>query len=150
MLLQGINTPTGLKVQDGVQFFKEPTRKGLILQIRANCPTMKQSSLPTEITTLLQEFHGVFATLVGLTPMRGHKHQINLKEGTQPICQRPYRYPYYLKTKIEKIVKELLEVGFIQNSQSPFASLVLLVRKSDGSWRMCIDYTTLNQATIKD
>ena len=82
--------------------------------------------------------------------MRGHKHQINLKEGTQPICQRPYRYPYYQKTKIEKIVKELLEVGFIQNSQSLFASLVLLVRKLDDSWRMCIDYTTLNQATIKD
>ena len=82
--------------------------------------------------------------------MRGHKYQINLKEGTQPICQRPYRYPYYQKTKIEKIVKELLEVGFIQNSQSLFASLVLLVRKLDDSWRMCIDYTALNQATIKD
>ena len=82
--------------------------------------------------------------------MRGHEHQINLKEGTQAICQRPYRYPYYQKNEIEKIVKDLLEVGFIQNSQSPFASPVLLVRKSDGSWRMCIDYRALNQAKIKD
>ena len=48
-------------------------------------------------------------------------------------------YPYYQKTKIEKIAKELLEVGSIQNSQSPFASLVLLVRKADGLWSMCID-----------
>ena len=82
--------------------------------------------------------------------MRGHEHQINLKEGTQSICQRPYRYPYYQKNEIEKIVKDLLEVGFIQNSQSPFASPVLLVRKSDGSSRMSIDYRALNQATIKD
>jgi len=63
---------------------------------------------------------------------------IILKEGTQPICKRPYRYPYYQKIEIEKIVKELLEVGSIQNSQSPFASPVLLVRKLDGSWCMCI------------
>ena len=59
-------------------------------------------------------------------------------------------YPYYQKNDIEKIVKDLLEVGYIQNSQSPFAFPVLFVRKSNGSWRMCIDYRALNQATIKD
>lgn len=47
-------------------------------------------------------------------------------------------HPYYQKTEIEKIAKELLEVGSIQNSQSPFASPVLLVRKSDGLWSMCL------------
>ena len=47
-------------------------------------------------------------------------------------------------------MKDLLEVSFIQNSQSPFASPVLLVKKSDGSWHICTDYRALNQATIKD
>ena len=73
-----------------------------------------------------------------------------LKDDTPPVHERLYRYPYFQKSEIDKIVNELLELGSIQPSQSPFSSLVLLVRKADGSWRMCIDYRALNKATIKD
>ena len=81
---------------------------------------------------------------------RGHEHQIILKDGTPLVCERPYRYPYFQKSEIEKIVHELLELGSIQPSQSSFSQPMLLVRKVDGSWRMCIDYRALNKATIKD
>ena len=45
---------------------------------------------------------------------------------------------------------KLFSSGSIRNSQSPFASPILLVRKVDGSWRMCVDYRALNKDTVKD
>ena len=93
----------------------------------------QMQQLVPEVQTLLDEFATVFKDSKGLPPSRGHEHQIVLKPGTQPICQRPYRYPYYQKSEIEAIVRDLLKSGSIRCSQSPFASPVLLVRKADGS-----------------
>jgi hypothetical protein len=67
-----------------------------------------------------------------------------------PVSVRPYHYPYFQKTKIEKIVNDLLASGVIQLSLSPFSSLVLLVRKADGSWWLFVDICALNQAIMKD
>jgi hypothetical protein len=77
-------------------------------------------------------------------------HSITLKFDAQPVCVRPYKYPYFHKEEIEKIVAKLLMSGVISPSQSPFSSPVLLVRKADGSWRMCMDYRALNKEIIKD
>lgn len=48
------------------------------------------------------------------------------------------------------IVHDQLESRVIQPSQNHFSSLVLLVKKVDGSWHMFIDYRALNKETIKD
>jgi hypothetical protein len=77
-------------------------------------------------------------------------HCITLKEGTEPINVRPYRYANFQKTEIEKQVQEMLDSGLICPSTSPFSLPVLLVKKKDGSWRFCTDYHSLNVATVKD
>lgn len=42
------------------------------------------------------------------------------------------------------------QLGFDPASNSPYSHPVLLVKKHDGSWRMCIDYRALNKIKIKD
>jgi len=62
----------------------------------------------------------------------------------------PYRHPKAYKDKIEWAIKELLALGHIRPSSSPFASSMVLVKKKDGTLRMCIDYWALNRKTLKN
>ncbi|XP_074298103.1 uncharacterized protein LOC141628919 [Silene latifolia] len=102
------------------------------------------------IEEVLKEFPDVFEEPTTLPPHRSHDHQIHLIPGTAPINVRPYRYPVIQKDAIEQITKEMLESGVVQHSQSPFSSPVVLVKKKDGTWRLCVDYRELNKHTVKD
>lgn len=103
-----------------------------------------------EIKELIGQYPEVCKASEKLPPTRPHDHAINLKEGTSPPNIRPYRYPHSQKEEIEKLVKEMLMVGIIRPSYSPYSSPVLLVKKKDGSWRFCVDYRALNKLTIPD
>jgi hypothetical protein len=71
-------------------------------------------------------------------------------DGAQPVNIHPYRYSPLQKNEIKRQVQEMLRSGVIQVSTSPFASLVLLVKKKDGTWHFCVDYRQLNYLTIKN
>ena len=47
-------------------------------------------------------------------------------------------------------LKELLNIGFIRPSTSPWGAPVIFVRKKDGSLHLCIDYRDLNITTMKN
>ena len=82
---------------------------------------------------LLQEYAEVFVEPTHLPSIRIQDHRISLKDETQTVRLRPYKYPSIQKDELEKMIQQMLEVGIIRNSCSSFASPVLMVKKKNGS-----------------
>jgi hypothetical protein len=111
---------------------------------------MVSDTTSPELTVLLQEFEDVFAAPTSQPPHRAYDHAISLEAHHSPINCRPYRYSPFQKDEIERQVAEMIKVGLIVPSMSPYSSPVLLVKKKDGEWRFCVDYRRLNSSTIKN
>ena len=88
--------------------------------------------------------------LPGLPLDREGEFAINLVPNTTPISKPPYRMAPLELEELKKQLQELLDKGFIRPSVSPWGAPVLLVKKKDGTLRLCIDYRQLNQVTIKN
>lgn len=103
-----------------------------------------------KIFDLLLTHEDIFST--GDTDI-GHctfvKHMINLTDET-PFKQRHRRIPPAMIDEIRAHIEQLEASGIIRPSHSPFASNVVLVRKSDGKLRMCVDFRQLNKRTVRD
>ena len=78
----------------------------------------------------------------------GAKHEIDTEKSPNTSAER--RAPFSLCTKIEQMVDEMLKAEVVQESDSPWASPVVLVKKRDGGVRFCVDYRSLNAVTRKD
>ncbi|OWZ08445.1 hypothetical protein PHMEG_00019015 [Phytophthora megakarya] len=67
-----------------------------------------------------------------------------------PFKSQPYRVSGAEGKVMESEIQQYLDLGFIRESRSPWASPVLMLRKPDGGIRFCIDYRRLNAVTVKD
>ncbi|GJX49423.1 putative reverse transcriptase domain-containing protein [Tanacetum coccineum] len=88
--------------------------------------------------------------LPGLPPVRQVEFQIDLVPSAAPVARAPYRLAPSEMQELSTQLQELSDKGFIRSSSSPWGALVLLVRKKDGSFWMCIDYHELNKLTVKN
>ena len=77
------------------------------------------------------------------------KHEIPLLDET-PVSQPYRRIPPNQYKEVKEHISDLLRKGVIQESSSSYASPIVLVRKPDGSLRMCVDYRKLNSKTRRD
>lgn len=70
-------------------------------------------------------------------------HRINMKE------DRPFKLRYAprnpaVQSIIDSKINELLALGYIEPSHSPYSSPITLAQKKNGTWRLCIDFRQLN------
>lgn len=116
--------------------------------------SLEESSASSEqevqLSALLAEHQEIFSTSKGASgkcPLI--RHHIKT-EDHPPLRQRAYRTSPEKRVEIDKQVAGLLADGVIEESCSPWASPVVLVKKKNGEWRFFIDYRRLNSITVKD
>jgi len=100
---------------------------------------------------VVDEYADVFPDEIPeLPPSRDVDFSIDLIPGAGPVSMAPYRMAPAELAELKKQIEDLLEKKFIRPSASPWGAPVLLVKKKDGSSRLCVDYRQLNKLTIKN
>jgi hypothetical protein len=86
---------------------------------------------------------------LGLPPLRGIEHQINLILGATLPNRAAYRTNLEETKEIQWQVQELLDHGYVRESLSAYAISVILVPKKNGTWCMCVDCRAINNIIIR-
>jgi len=90
-----------------------------------------------EVSEVLQKHAKVFSDIPGRTSVI--KHVVKTTNDT-PIRQRAYRTPHALKQKVKKEIDSMLQLGVIEETDSAYASPIVVVAKKTGDVRVCTDY----------
>jgi hypothetical protein len=139
-------------IADGAQLLAVQVQA---IQNPAPAPTSVPESLTIpdtvspEVRSILQKHAAVFGKREGLPPDRGTFLTIPETPGAKPQFKHPYRLSPKETAEVEKQVKELLMMGLIEPSCSPYGAPILFVQKKDGTLRMCCDWRKLNAQTVK-
>ncbi|KAG1928644.1 interferon-induced very large GTPase 1-like [Pimephales promelas] len=101
----------------------------------------------TDIKRVQAEFSDVFSPLPGRTNLI--QHHVETDPGVVVRC-RPYRLPEHKKKTVQAELETMLDMGVIEESNSDWASPIVLVPKPDGSVRFCVDYRKVNAVSKFD
>ena len=83
-------------------------------------------------------------------PREVAEHALDIRASSRPMKQRLCRFNEEKRRAIVEEVQKLLVAGFIKEVSHPeWLANPVLVRKKNGKWRMCVDYTGLNKACPK-
>jgi hypothetical protein len=95
---------------------------------------------------VVEEFKDLFRTSPGVTSEAQHY----IPTTGNPVRVPPRRIPAHYRDEVEQQIQEMLDLGIIEESSSPWMAPAVFVRKKSGEIRLCIDYRELNKNTRKD
>ena len=100
-----------------------------------------------EIMWVLGKREEIFTDIPGKTSIIEHRVHL-IKD--RPIRSWPYALPYAVRGEIQEEIQKMINTGFVCESNSPYASPMVVVKKKDGSNGICVDYRKLNRITVTD
>ncbi len=138
--------------KEGAPELKTPDERFDMIKNKMDKSGIEQQSpeVQREFWELIREYQDIFA----LAPMDhgravGVTHKIKLEDET-PFKEAYRRIPPAQWDIVRSHIKEMIDLGVIKRSHSPWASAIVLAKKKDGSHRLCIDFRKLNARTKRD
>ena len=104
-------------------------------------------SQKVDVSNVLQEFTNIFTDVPLKTECITHVIELTSEE---PVHLKPYPLPFSSEKIINEEVDSMIKAGVISESNSPYSSPIVLVKKKDNKTRFCIDFRKVNSLTISD
>ncbi|KAJ8477085.1 hypothetical protein OPV22_020812 [Ensete ventricosum] len=128
----------------------DPSRIGKMVKVGSELTENQQ----IQLIYFLMKNDDVFAwtpnDMPGVDPEIA-QHYLNISPDARPVKQRPRKFAPDRQKAIEDEVTRLLDAQLVEEVKYPtWLSNIVLVKKANGNWRMCVDYTDLNRACPKD
>ncbi|KAK7110805.1 hypothetical protein V1264_014623 [Littorina saxatilis] len=100
-----------------------------------------------ELHDFMGDFTHRFSDVPGSTS--SVEHEVHLTSDV-PVRSKPYPIPFQARESLKKDIDNMLKMGVIRESSSPYSSPVVVVKKKDGTNRVCIDFRKVNKITVFD
>ena len=96
-----------------------------------------------EFMDLANQFQSLFTEAPGTPSLAQHHIKLTSDQPVRSV-------PYSLRESLKKGVTNLMKMGVIRESSSPYASPVVVVKKKDNTNWICVDYRKLNKLSVFD
>ena len=100
-----------------------------------------------ELQSMVQRFREIFSDRLGYTSLGEHRIDLTFD---MPVCQTAHPVPIALQPSLKEELEQMEDLGIIRKCDSQYVSPVVVVKKRDGSNRICIDFRRFTKITVTE